>query len=110
MPGARRPGHDAGCGAPVAGISGGHRGISEPGRSFQFRRSSHRFLSRADIRPNTRRHGTVHSRPTYKSCHTTGATGIIRGAAYPPPGGVRPSRRAIQVATAGKFCRQNFIL
>jgi len=35
------------------------------------------------IRPITRRHGAVHSRPTYKSHHTTGATGSTRGAAYP---------------------------
>ena len=35
------------------------------------------------IRPNTRRHGAVNSRPTYKSHHTTGATGSSRGAAYP---------------------------
>jgi len=47
------------------------------------------------IRPITRRHGAVHSRPTYKSHHTTGATGTIRGAAYPSDG-VRGSSYARQ--------------
>jgi hypothetical protein len=49
------------------------------------------------IRPITRRHGAVHSRPTYTTHHTTGATSSTRGAAY-------PSERVRELSCAAYRC------